>query len=43
MQNPFFSDIERVYYIIGTTGKVRSHENFANMQKQSIAGILQSR
>ena len=31
IQNPFFSDIKRVYYIIITVGKVNGHENFANM------------
>ena len=29
--NSFYSDIERVYYAVITVGKVRSHENFANM------------
>ena len=28
IQNPFFSDIKRVYYIIITVGKVSSHRNF---------------
>ena len=31
IQNPFFSDIKRVYYIIITVGKLSSHENFANI------------
>ena len=39
----FFSDINRVYYIIIALEKVSSHENFADMQEQSSAGVLQGR
>ena len=43
IQNPFFSDIKRVYYIIIKVGRVSSHENFTNMWEQSSAGVLKSR